>query len=31
MKNPYSVGKSIYLRAPEREDLDGNWYEWLSY
>ena len=30
MKNPYSVGKSIYLRAPEREDLDGKWYEWLS-
>lgn len=30
MKNPYSVGKSIYLRAPERDDLDGKWYEWLS-
>ena len=30
MKNPYSIGKQIYLRAPERDDLDGNWYEWLS-
>ncbi len=30
MKNPYSIGKQIYLRAPEREDLEGNWYEWLS-
>ena len=29
MKNPYSIGNQIYLRAPE-EDLDGNWHEWLS-
>ena len=30
MKNPYSIGKTIYLRAPEKKDLDGKWYEWLS-
>ena len=28
-EKPYSIGKQIYLRAPERDDLDGNWYEWL--
>lgn len=30
MINPYAIGKNIYLRAPRREDLDGNWYEWFS-
>ncbi len=30
MKNPYSIGKKIYLRAPDHEDLEGNWHEWLS-
>ncbi len=30
MKNPYVIGKSIYLRAPTSEDIDGNWYEWFS-
>jgi len=30
MKNPYSIGKKIYLRAPEPEDLEGKWHECLS-
>jgi RimJ/RimL family protein N-acetyltransferase len=30
MKNPYAIGKTIYLRAPEEEDLDSEWYTWLS-
>jgi ribosomal-protein-alanine N-acetyltransferase len=30
MKNPYSIGKSVYLRAPCLEDIDGNWYQWFS-
>ena len=30
MKNPYIVGKSIYLRHPTLEDVKGDWYEWLS-
>ena len=30
MKNPYIVGKSIYLRHPTLEDVEGDWYEWLS-
>ena len=30
MNNPYIIGKTIYLRAPEKKDLDGKWHEWLS-
>ena len=30
MKNPYAIGKKIYLRAPESEDIDSDWYTWLS-
>ena len=30
MNNPYAIGKSIYLRAPSLEDIDGNWYQWFS-
>lgn len=30
MKNPYMVGKSVYLRHPTREDAEGAWHEWIS-
>lgn len=30
MKNPYAIGKTIYLRAPTAEDAEGNWYQWFS-
>jgi ribosomal-protein-alanine N-acetyltransferase len=30
MKNPYEVGNTIYLRAPEVEDVGGSWYQWFS-
>ena len=30
MKNPYAIGKKIYLRAPEPEDIDSDWYTWFS-
>lgn len=30
MINPYAIGTTIYLRAPRREDIDGNWYQWFS-
>jgi len=30
MKNPYIIGKQIYLRHPIREDVEGEWYEWFS-
>ena len=30
MKNPYAIGKSIYLRAPIIEDVKGDWYQWFS-
>ena len=30
MKNPYAIGKSIYLRAPSADDIEGNWYQWFS-
>ena len=30
MKNPYSIGKHVYLRVPEVEDVDKGWYEWFS-
>tara|TARA_B110000003_G_scaffold32686_2_gene30394 strand:+ start:4032 stop:4613 length:582 start_codon:yes stop_codon:yes gene_type:complete len=30
MKNPYSIGKNIYLRTPTKEDLNGEWHEWFS-
>jgi len=30
MKNPYAIGKSVYLRAPDPEDINGNWYQWFS-
>ena len=31
MKNPYSIGKLIYLRAPSLEDSNNSsWYEWFS-
>jgi len=30
MKNPYAIGKTIYLRAPSADDVEGNWYQWFS-
>ena len=30
MKNPYEIGKIVYLRPPEEEDLDSKWYTWLN-
>lgn len=30
MINPYSIGKKVYLRAPEEGDLAGDWYTWFS-
>ena len=30
MRNPYAIGKTIYLRAPEKEDVEGKWYQWFS-
>ena len=30
MKNPYAVGKFVYLRLPEKEDVSGRWHEWFS-
>ncbi len=30
MKNPYAIGKSIYLRTPRSEDVEGRWHEWFS-
>jgi len=30
MKNSYAIGKSIYLRAPSADDIEGNWYQWFS-
>jgi len=30
MDNPYSVGSSIYLRAPTMVDVEGAWHEWFS-
>jgi len=30
MHNPYSIGNSLYLRAPTQEDAEGSWYEWFS-
>lgn len=31
MINPYSIGKQVYLRAPNASDAnDSSWYEWFS-
>ena len=30
MKNPYLVGKNIYMRSPEEIDIEGDWYQWFS-
>lgn len=30
MINKYSVGKLVYLRVPESDDAESNWYTWLS-
>jgi RimJ/RimL family protein N-acetyltransferase len=30
MINPYAIGKTIYLRAPRKQDLEGPWHEWFS-
>lgn len=30
MYNPYSIGKTIYLRAPTLQDAEGRWHEWFS-
>lgn len=30
MMNPYAIGKTIYLRAPRADDVEGNWYQWFS-
>ena len=29
-KKSYAIGKSIYLRAPSADDIEGNWYQWFS-
>lgn len=30
MYNPYSIGRTVYLRAPNREDVEGRWHQWFS-
>lgn len=30
MNNPYAEGKTIYLRSPTIEDVEGRWHEWFS-
>lgn len=30
MYNSYIEGKSIYLRQPTQDDVNGKWHEWLS-
>ena len=30
MKNPYTIGKKVYLRHPTIQDAEGAWHEWLS-
>lgn len=30
MRNPFLVGKRIYLRRIERDDLSGNYFQWLN-
>jgi RimJ/RimL family protein N-acetyltransferase len=30
MRNPYIVGKQLYLRHPTEEDVAGKWHEWFS-
>ena len=30
MRNPYIVGKQIYLRHPTEADVTGRWHEWFS-
>jgi ribosomal-protein-alanine N-acetyltransferase len=30
MNNPYAIGSSIYLRAPNMTDAEGAWHEWFS-
>jgi RimJ/RimL family protein N-acetyltransferase len=30
MTNPYAIGSSIYLRAPNISDAEGAWHEWFS-
>lgn len=30
MKNPFLLGKNVYLRALEEKDLDGNYVSWLN-
>jgi len=30
MKNPYAIGRHVYLRTPTTEDAAGPWHEWFS-
>jgi len=30
LKNPYAIGDKCYLRVPEEDDADSNWYQWFS-
>jgi len=30
MTNPYAIGRTVYLRAPNRADTGGRWHEWFS-
>ena len=30
MKNPFLIGKKLYLRALETTDLDGEYFQWLN-
>lgn len=30
MYNPYSIGRTLYLRAPIMEDVEGRWHQWFS-
>ena len=30
MKNPYTIGRTVYLRATCAADIEGNWYQWFS-
>src|SRR3972149_2986724 len=30
MKHPFLVGNQVYLRALEKEDLSGNYFQWFN-
>lgn len=30
MYHPFLIGEKVYLRGMEREDLEGNYFQWLN-